>query len=152
MTAKINATNKKACQIIGWERKTQAGDLATGFCRFTPDTQDGFRLWDLDDMAAGLDFIDGRKAGQTVKLAGIAASRLRRGMLDHPTADQLTVLTLENGYTSIHPTASLDLSTGYVGGGYVATATMIDVRNLRARIQRAIDADAAIIGDHDDAE
>ncbi|HEU0045230.1 hypothetical protein [Sphingomonas sp.] len=131
-----------------WDRKQQADDAASGARGFIPPA---YEHWTLDGGAVALFFLEQRKAGQTVKVAGAAATRLGRGMLDHPTADQLTALTLENGSTSIHPTASLALASGYVGGGYVATATMIDVRNLRARIQRAIDADAAIIGD-DDAE
>jgi hypothetical protein len=148
----MRATNKKACQLIGWDRKNQSDDVATGHCQFVPGTQDGFRFWDMDDLAVGQYYIFERRGGKTVKLAGQSATRLRCGMRDHPTADQLTVLTLENGSTSIHPTAALDLASGYVGGGFVATATLIDVRNLRARLQRAIDADAAIIGDDDDAE
>jgi hypothetical protein len=150
MNIALKFTNKNACRKIGWDRKTQADDIATGHCQFVAEVQDGFRYWDADDLTAGQFYIDGRKAGLTVKLSGIAASRLRRGMRNHPTADQLTVVTLENGSTSILPTATLDLSSGFVSGGYVATATMIDVRNLRARIQRAIDADAAIIGGDDE--
>jgi len=150
----ITITKKKLPSLLRhlgfeWDRKQQADDAANGARAFLPVGRDP---WTFDQAAVALFYLDQRKANHTVKVAGAAAARLLRGINDHPTADQLTALMLENGSTSIHPTASLDLSTGYVGGGFVATATMIDVRNLRARIQRAIDADAAIIGDDDDAE
>lgn len=145
-------TKKKAPVIFQhdkfyWDRKQQSDDVATGALGFYPAGRDP---WTLDQAAVALFYLDARKAGQTVKVAGAAATRLWRGMLDHPSSDQLTTLTLENGSTSIMPTNGLDLASGYVGGGFVATATMIDVRNLRARLQRAIDADAAIIGDDDE--
>ena len=130
-----------------WDRKQQADDAANGARGFIPPA---YEHWTLDGAAAALFYLDQRKAGQTVKVAGALATRLHGGMLDHPSADQLTALTLENGSTSIMPTSGLDLASGYVGGGYVATATMIDARNLRARLQSAIDADAAIIGDDED--
>lgn len=130
-----------------WDRKQQSDDVASGALGFYPAGRDP---WTFDQAAVALFYLDARKAGQTVKVAGALATRLHGGMLDHPSADQLTALTLENGSTSIMPTNGLDLASGYVGGGYVATATMIDVRNLRARLRRAIDADTAIIGDDDE--
>ncbi|MEL7684846.1 hypothetical protein AAG594_10955 [Citromicrobium bathyomarinum] len=70
-------------------------------------------------------------------------------MAKFPQADQLTAVTTLNGMTSIHPTADLDLSTGYLSGGFVQTATMFDVRNLRDRVRQAVEADREVIGaDH----
>lgn len=148
----LKITKKKLPSILRhlgheWDRKQQGDDAANGARGFFPAGRDP---WTFDQTAVALFYLDQRKAGQTVKVAGAAAARLWSGINDHPTADQLTALVLENGSTSIHPATSLNLDSGYVGGGYIATATLIDVRNLRARIQRAIDADAAIIGDDDD--
>jgi|GEM_PF-4210332 len=140
--------NKKACQLLGWDRKTQTDDKSTGHLGFVPGADESY-YWRLDALVAGLFYLDQRKAGLTVKLAGQAATRLRTGMREHPAADQLTITTLENGAVSVLPTASLDLSTGYLSGGYLLTALTVDARNLRLRVQRLIEADAAIIGGED---
>lgn len=143
-------TNKKACELLGWDRKVQADDKATGHCGFIPKSEAGFCIWDVTALVAGQHYSDCRAAGHTVKQAGQTATRLLAGMRDNPEADQLTILTLENGNKSILPTSEIDLSTGFISGGYLATALMIDVRNLKVRVQRAIDADASLIGDRDE--
>lgn len=142
-------TNRKAAEILGRCRKTQNDDKKTGNLPFEPTANEGYR-WDPSRLVAARFYLDQRDAGLTVKLAGQAATRLWQGMLDYPEAEQLTVVTLENGSKSILPTVEVDLATGYLSGGYLAHALVIDVRNLRARVQRAIDADAAVIGDRDE--
>lgn len=142
-------TNKKACQLLGWDRKSQGDELATGHCHFAPSAGTGMRFWEVDDLVAGQFYMDQRAAGLTVKLAGQAASRLRLGIADYPDADQLTIVALENGSMSVLPTDQIDLSTGYMSGGYIATALMIPINNIRMRVQRSIDADAEIVGGDD---
>lgn len=142
-------TNRKAAQVFGRDRKVQNDDKATGHLGFEPTADEAFR-WDHARLAALVSYMDQRSSGLTVKLAGQAATRLHQGMCAYPDADQLTVVTLENGSKSILPADKVDLSTGYLGGGYLAHALVIDVRNLRARVQRAIEADAAVIGDRDE--
>jgi hypothetical protein len=143
-------TNKKMCQILGRDRRTQSDDYATGECGYVPTPEQGFRFWTADDIVAELFFLDHREDGYTVKIAGRLATRLRDGMKAHPDADQLTILRLANGSTATLPTASLDLTSGYTSGSYVRTALTIDVRNYRERVQRLIEADAEIVGAGDD--
>jgi hypothetical protein len=135
---------KKLAAFIGWDRKKMGDDIATGHCGFVPPA-DGRRLWSVDDAAAAQFYMDGINAGQSVRIAGTAATLLRDGMRSNPEADQLTIIRLENGSTSTLPTDALDLASGYLSGGYLRTALTVDVRNLRARINRAIAADAEII-------
>lgn len=142
-------TNRKAAEMLGRDRKVQNDDKATGHLGFEPTFAEHFR-WDLDRLAALLFYMDQRAAGFTVKLAGQAATRLHSGISAHPDADQLTILTLENGNKSILPADTIDLASGFISGGYLASALLVDVRNLKMRVQRAIDTDAAVIGDRDD--
>ena len=142
-------TTSKACQILGRDRKTQADDIATGHCGHVPAADGNFRLWSSDDMAGELWFMNLRADHYTVRIAGVLATRLRRAIEAHPEADQLTLATLENGNRFAAPTADLDLSSGYCSGGAVREALLVDVRNLRERVQRMIDAAAQIVGDPD---
>lgn len=136
---------KKLAAIIGWDRKKMGDDIATGHCGFVPPAE-GRRLWDLNDAAAAQFYVDAINAGHPVRLAGIAATKLREALRAHPAESQLTIVTLDNGSTATHPTATLDLNDGYISGGFLRSALIIDVRNLRARIERAIAADAEIVG------
>ena len=145
----IKYTNKKACSILGWDRQTQGDDKSTGTLKFAPGSDFNY-FWSADHMAAALYYLEQRRSGLTVRVAGNSASRLFEGMLAHPDADQLTEIELENRSLSILPTPMLDLSTGQVSGGFVRVANMIDVRNLKNRLQRLIDADALVVGDRDD--
>lgn len=148
-------SNKYVCNNIvphldhSWDRKTQADDKATKALGFCPNASDVDMRWCPERVAVAAFYLDQRKAGSTREVAGRAATRLWEGMQAHPSADQLTSVTLENGSTRIHPTADLDLSTGFISGGKVATATMIEVRGLRERVAAAIEAAAALIGDDD---
>jgi hypothetical protein len=94
----------------------------------------------IDDVAALIRYVELRSAGYPVKLAGKLATTLRAAMREHPEADQLVTVTLENGFQFTLPADTVDLTSGYNSGGYVASATIVDCRNIRARIQRAIDA------------
>lgn len=136
---------KKLAALIGWDRKKMGDDIATGHLGFVPPA-DGRRLWSIDDAAAALFYVDEIGAGQSVRLAGIAATKLRESMRINPDADQLTIVTLENGSTATLPTATLDLSTGYLSGGFMRIALTVNVSLLRERIERAIAAEAEIVG------
>lgn len=129
-----------------WDRKTLADDKSTGALAFCPASEADTR-WSAERICAALFYLDSRRDGLTRELAGRLASKLWSGMEEYPGADQLTIVKLENGSTSILSTASLDLSTGFVSGGNVATALLIEVRGLRERVARAIDAAAALVGD-----
>jgi hypothetical protein len=95
---------------------------------------------DIDDAAALILYAEMRRAGQPVKFAGVFASRIRAAMRDYPDTDQLVSVTLENGNSFALPAEMLDLTTGYTSGQYLLTATLVDCRNLRARVQRAVEA------------
>ena len=95
---------------------------------------------DTDDAVALMLYAEMRRAGQPVKFAGVFASRLRAAMRAYPDEPQFTTVQLGNGSTFTLPTSMLDLSTGLNSGSYIVTATTVDVRNLRERIQRAIEA------------
>ncbi|WP_226661725.1 hypothetical protein [Alteriqipengyuania lutimaris] len=141
-------TMRKLCDYSGWDFKKSSDDRANG-ADFILTGNNGRFICDLDDCAAAFAYVHLREAGQTVRVAGASAKRLREAMAKYPQADQLTAVTTLNGLNSIHPTADLDLSTGYLSGGYVQTATMFDVRNLRDRVRQAVEADQEVIGaDH----
>lgn len=145
--------NSYVCNCIipttghSWDRKMQADDKATGALTFCPTSRDADMRWSEDRMLAALAYLDWRRDGLKREVAGKLASILWTGIQAHPNADQLTIVKLENGSYSIHSTADLDLSTGYMSGGNVATAMMIEVRGLRERMTRAIDAAAILVGE-----
>jgi hypothetical protein len=143
-------TTKAACQLLGRDRKQQEGDIATGHCGHVPASVNGMRHWRDDDLAAELLFMDLRREGYSVKIAGLIATRLRTAMREHPEAAQLTLVTMMNGNRFAVPTADLDLANGWTSGGPVREALMIDVRNLRARISQLLEAYEPVIGGGDD--
>jgi hypothetical protein len=69
----------------------------------------------------------------------------------HPDADQLSLVTLENGNRFALPTETVDLTGGWNSGGRVREAVIIDARNLRERIQEAIEADPQLTEVRDEA-
>lgn len=142
-------TKRKLCGYTGWDFKKSSDDIANG-ADFILTGANGRTICDTDDCATAFAYTDARKAGHTVRVAGAMAKRLRAAMRDYPDADQLTVVTLLNGSTFTQPTADLDLTTGYVSGGFVLTATMFDVRNLRDRVRQALEADPKVIGGDDE--
>lgn len=142
-------TTKAACQLLGRDRKQQEGDIASGACGHVPASVNGMRHWRPDDLAAELYFMDLRREGFPVRLAGSIATRLRAAMREHPEADQLTLVTMMNGNRFAVPTAELDLANGWTSGGPVREATMIDVRNVRARINQLVEAYEPVIGGED---
>ena len=111
-----------------------------------PGAVASLRYWEPDDLAAELFFMDQRGEGHSVKMAGTIATRLRRAMRDQPEANQLALVTLENGNRFALPASTLDLSTGWNSGAAIREALIVDTRNLRARIQRLIEADHKING------
>lgn len=141
-------TLRKVCEFTGWDFKKASDDRANG-ADFIP-TENGRVTADQDDCAAAFAYMDARNAGQPVKVAGATACRLREAMRRYPAADQLTVVALLNGSTFAQPTDELDLSTGYISGGFILTATMFDVRNLRDRVRQAVEGDPRIIGAEDE--
>lgn len=143
-------TTKKVCEILDRDRKTQADDIATGHCGHVPEAVANLRIWERDDIAVERWFIDLRAEGYPVRIAGTLATRLREAMRLHPGSSQLTLTTLDNGNRFALATDKLDLSTGYNSGNAVREAIMVDVRNLRERVQRLIDAAAQIVGDRDE--
>jgi hypothetical protein len=144
-------TTKAAAQILMRDRKQQDGDIATGHCGHVPASVNGMRHWRPDDLAAELYFMDLRREGYSVKIAGLVATRLRTAMREHPDADQLTLVTMMNGNRFAVPTAKLDMESGWTSGGPVREALTIDVRNLRARIGALIEAYEPVIGGEDEA-
>lgn len=148
-------TLNEACKTTKLDQKKLADARTilrreTGADFLNPPTN-GCTHCDPDDVAALTLYAELRGAGQPVKVAGLMTSRVRDAMRSNPEADQLTVVTLNNGSSFTRPTASLDLTSGFHSGGHVLTATIVDVRNLRDRVKRAIDAYQQVIGAVDDA-
>jgi hypothetical protein len=133
-------TTKTACKILGRDRKQQADDIATGYCGHVPAASAGLRYWDHLDLAAELYFMELRRDAYSVRVAGAIATRLRLGMHAYPEADQLTLVRCENGNAFALPTDTLDLSTGWNSGAPVREALTIEVRNLKERVSRRIEA------------
>lgn len=150
-------TYPKLCEIAGYDEKKLTDDRTilrrdTGKDFINAQGALGVPLVaSRDDVAATILYAVVRTAGQPVKLAGLMAARVREAMEAHPEADQLTIVTLENRFTFILPTDALDLRNGDTSGGKVVTATIVNVRNLRDRVQRAIDAYEPVIGAEDEA-
>ena len=141
-------TKRKLCEYSGWDFKKSSDDIANG-ADFILTGENGRYTCDGDDCAAAFAYMDDRNAGLSVRVAGARAKRLREAMAKYPDADQLTAVTLLSGLTFMQPTTGLDLTGGYVSGSYVQTATMFDVRNLRDRVQKAVEADVRVIGADD---
>jgi hypothetical protein len=139
-----------AAQILGRDRKTQTDDIATGHCAYVPEAEGNLRLWSKEDMVAELYFMGLRAERYTVRIAGALASRLRRAMNDYPEAPLLALLTLENGNRLAMPIDRVDLLQGYNSGCTIRETLVVDVRNLRARLDRMIEAAGQIVGSLDD--
>jgi hypothetical protein len=113
----------------------------TGLDFLTPGDNGRLAL-DLDDVAALCGYADLRRSAirYPVKLAGSIMARVRAAMRDYPDEPQFTVVQLANGSVFVLPTSMLDLSSGFTSGTYLLAATIIDARNLRDRVQRAVEA------------
>ncbi len=138
---------ERACEIAGdYPRKRLIDELvlvrsATADADdFMTRSETGRLIPDLDDAAALCGYADLIRVGYPVKLAGIAMSRVRAAMRDWPSADQIVTVTLENGKTFALPADKVDVASGYTSGGYIFAANLVDVRNLRERVTRAIAA------------
>jgi hypothetical protein len=149
-------TLAKACEIAGHGADKIIDDRTIlrreADVDFLCPAENGRIICNRDDVAALILYAEMRRAGQPVKVAGITASRIRDGMRDYPEADQLTIVTFQNGLTTTLPSADLDLSTGYNSGSYLSTALLVDCRNLRARVQSAVDAFEPVIGAEDERD
>ena len=145
-------TTKFICRAFDRDRKQQADDIATGHCGHVPDGGGNLRLWSMDDALAELYFIGKRDEHYTVRMAGELSTHLRRAIDKHPDADRLALVTLENGNRFAVPADEIDLTTGYSSGACIREALLIDVRNLRARAARVIEAAQQVVGEADDAE
>jgi hypothetical protein len=144
-------TFRKVCEYTGWDY-SKAGDDRLNGADFIAHSGSGRIVCDQDDCAAAFLYVDMRRAGHTVRVAGAAANRIRTAMRDHPEADQLTTVEMENGNRFTLPSADLDLTSGYTSGSPVTSATMVDVRNLRARVECAVAADERVIGAEDERD
>lgn len=145
-------TLEQACAVADNYRKKQLVDELVLVRRETDNGEDfisrpasgRLKTVDIDDTAAICGYVDLIGAGYPVKLAGTIMSRVRVGMRAFPQAEQLMTVTLENGFNFTLPADTLDIRSGFSSGGYVSTAHLVDVRNLRERVRRALEAyDAA---------
>jgi hypothetical protein len=137
-------TLEKACEIAAYKPKWLIDDSyivrkETGE-DFIEREAHGKPTLGIDGAAVLCGYVDLRNAGYPVKLAGAIMGRVRTAMRDYPEADQITIVLLANRSVFAVPTSQLDLSSGYTSGSYLVAATLIDVRNLRERVQRAIKA------------
>ena len=149
-------TLPKGCRAVGLSPKKTHDDATIirknndGLDFFGPKIG-GVIHCDLDDTAALLGYADLRRASYPVKLAGSIAVHLRQGMRADPKADQISVVSLINGFKFARPPAELDLSSGWNSGHFVGWAMTFDVRNLRNRVKQALAADNSVGGEDDDA-
>lgn len=137
-------TLAKACEDIAAYDLKKLSDDRTILRRetghdFITRADNGRIVLDHDDVVALILYADLRRMDHPVKIAGVLASRIRAAMRDHPDAHQLVCVTLENGSAFTLPAEMLDLSSGYNSGQFLLTATLVDVRNLRQRVQRAVE-------------
>ena len=143
----MQLTLERGCEVADNYPKKRLIDELVLVRRASSDAEDfitrsatGRLTPDLDDAAALCGYADLIRAGYPVKLAGLIISRIRTGMRAYPDADQLVTVTLQNGFSFTMPAGDLDLSSGFSTGGFMTTALLVDVRNYRERVQRAIDA------------
>lgn len=129
-----------------YDTKTQLDAYAVGTCDYADLFQDGKRVADEVVLIAEDAFLSLRADGFPVRLAGRFASRLAAGIRQHPDAAQIVMVVTENGNVSTLPGQSLDFSGGFISGDLLRSAIVFDVRNARARIERAIAADAELVG------
>lgn len=154
MTKTLKYTRQAACHIIaqahpGFDRQAES-DLASAG-GFRPPLFVGQVQYGVTELVVLAMQQDRRADGWPVRLAGEFAARLHRAMTAHPEADRLALVTLENGNRFAVPADSIDLTSGYSSGAPVREALIVDVRNLRARIERMIDAAAQIVGEPNEA-
>lgn len=147
----MKITTKTLCSMMGRDRKRQADDIATKHCTYVPEGNGNLRLWSVEaDAPAELYFTCLRDDNYTVRVAGALASRLHRAMTAHPDADRIALVTLENGNRFGLPADQVNLASGFSSGVPVRETLIVDVRNLRSRIERMIEAAGLIIGESDD--
>lgn len=152
MKNSIKYTRVTACAIAaqshpGFDRQKESDHFANG--GFRPEPTAGPPVYGVDELGP-LDYqLTLRETGFPIKLAGAYASRLHRAITAHPDADRLALVTMENGNRFAVPAENIDLSSGYSSGGAVRETLIVDVRNLRARVARMIEAAAQIVGDPD---
>ena len=141
-------TFRKVCEYAGVDYKKTIDDRANG-ADFILTGANGRAICDTDDCVATMAYARMREQGHKVRVAGTMAKRLREAMRDYPDAEQLTTVTLLNGLTFTQPASDLDLSTGYISGGFMLSATVFDVRNFRDLVRQAIEAEVTVIGGED---
>jgi hypothetical protein len=134
-------TREKAAEIAGYKPKWITDDSYILRKELGEDIfGDERKALSIDGGVVICGYVDLRNAGYPVKLAGTIMSRIRTAMLANPEADTLVTVTLENGGTFTLDAGTVDLSSGYSSGGYVATTFLFHVRNYRERVRRAIEA------------
>jgi hypothetical protein len=137
----MNLTRERAAEIAAYKPKWLTDDSYILRKETGEDIiGDERKVLSVDDALILCGYADLRRAGYPVKLAGTIMSRIRTAMLANPEADTLVTVTLENGGTFTLDAGTVDLSSGYSSGGYVATTFLFHVRNYRERVRRAIEA------------
>lgn len=154
MNTEIKYTRKEACKIMAQghdDFDRQAESDMTGAGGFRPEPYAGQVLYGMTELIALDRQLTLREEGYSVRLAGEHASRVHRALTAYPDADRLALVTLDNGNRFALPAEQVDLASGYSSGLAVREALLVDVRNLRARIERMIEAAGRIVGEPDDA-
>ena len=145
-------TRKAACVIIQgahptFDRSTESDQARHG--GFRPEPFANQFLYGVPELGA-LDRQQARiSEGWPMRLAGEEAQRLYSAMIEHPQAERLALVTLENGFRFAIPADQIDLASGYNSGSAVREALIVDTRNLRARIARLIEEASKIVGEFD---
>lgn len=153
MKTDIKRTRREACKVLAqghefFDRQAESDMAAHG--GFRPEPYAGQTLYGMADLIALDRQLSLREEGFPVRLAGDHARRLHNAMTAHPEAERLALVTLDNGFRFALPADEVDLASGYTSDALIREAVLIDVRNLRERIGRMIEAASQIVGEPDD--
>ena len=102
---------------------------AVGFVEWPPLNAGMFFL--MADLMAG---------GYKAPLAALIAVRVMDAHLASPEVEQWAIVTTENGNVSTMPFGSIDFRTGFISGGRLAFALVVDLRLYSERVERALAA------------
>jgi len=78
--------------------------------------------------------------GYKAPLAAQIAVRVMDAHLASPEVEQWAIVTTENGNVSTMPFATIDLHPGFISGGRLAFALVVDLRLYSERVERALAA------------
>ena len=79
-------------------------------------------------------------------LAARIVRRVKDAHMAEPKVEQWSVVHTANGNVSTLPYGQAELQTGFISGSRLSFALLIDLKTYADRVERAIEADKAVIG------